>query len=144
MTRVGFGMAVRSLALPSCPAQHRCSNCAASACLLASFLLGAGTAIFEFPGGTELKDAFKAAMDDAGRQLSEEEVQQVGVLRSQQQRNSAVLVCWWGAVQYSAGILMVLTAARLGGLLALPSMACLPPCPPARSICPLFVGTAGA
>lgn len=37
----------------------------------------AGTAIFEFPGGVELKDAFKAALDGVGRGLSEDEVQAV-------------------------------------------------------------------
>lgn len=37
----------------------------------------AGTAIFTFPGGVELKEAFKAQLDDVGRQLSEEEVQAV-------------------------------------------------------------------
>lgn len=36
-----------------------------------------GTAIFEFPGGVELKDAFKAALDGVGRGLSEDEVQAV-------------------------------------------------------------------
>ena len=41
--------------------------------------LSAGTAIFEFPGGVELKEAFKEQLDEVGRGLSEEEIQQVGV-----------------------------------------------------------------
>ncbi|KAL4422440.1 hypothetical protein ABPG75_008637 [Micractinium tetrahymenae] len=36
-----------------------------------------GTAIFEFPGGVELKEAFKARLDAVGQGLSEEEVQAV-------------------------------------------------------------------
>ncbi|PRW60607.1 40S ribosomal S21-2 [Chlorella sorokiniana] len=36
-----------------------------------------GTAIFEFPGGVELKEAFKERLDEVGRGLSEEETQQI-------------------------------------------------------------------
>ncbi|KAL4436102.1 hypothetical protein ABPG77_005550 [Micractinium sp. CCAP 211/92] len=36
-----------------------------------------GTAIFEFPGGVELKEAFKAQLDAVGEGLSEEEVQAI-------------------------------------------------------------------
>lgn len=36
-----------------------------------------GTAIFEFPGGVELKEAFKEQLDEVGRGLSEEEIQQI-------------------------------------------------------------------
>lgn len=37
-----------------------------------------GTAIFEFPGGVELKEKFKQQLDEVGRGLSEDEIQQVG------------------------------------------------------------------
>jgi hypothetical protein len=40
----------------------------------------AGTAIFEFPGGVELKDAFKARIDEVGAGLGEADVQAVSPL----------------------------------------------------------------
>lgn len=36
-----------------------------------------GTAIFEFPGDVELKEAFKEQLDEVGRGLSEDEIQQI-------------------------------------------------------------------
>lgn len=64
---VAAALAARPAPVPRC--SPRCAVCCASA----------GTAIFTFPGGVELKEAFKAQLDAVGRGLSEEEVQAVSM-----------------------------------------------------------------
>lgn len=62
------------------PAPAPAPACSHSATAPGSLARPAGTAIFEFPGGVELKDAFKARIDEVGAGLGEADVQAVSPL----------------------------------------------------------------